>query len=207
MSGPLRDPFGTALAALRARATQGRFGLGQALVIQDLAEELGLSITPVREALACLAGEGLLERRRGKGYVFPDLRAPDILDLYEIQFGFARVALALSAERALSLRRRAIQLEPDCCMDQVIEVLVANADNEALSDAYARLRSRMSFLPRAEAKVPDWTATDGQQSLRALAHGDLAEVESLLHAHHRRRSARANEVAEALRRTWGICAS
>ncbi|MCQ4078953.1 GntR family transcriptional regulator, partial [Klebsiella pneumoniae] len=60
-----RDPYNDALTALAAFAGSGRFGWGEPLVATALAAELELSQTPVREALARLAGEGLIEHRPG----------------------------------------------------------------------------------------------------------------------------------------------
>ena len=60
-----RDPYGAALFALRRMMRQGRFVWGEPLVIKTLSAELRLSATPVREAMACLAGEGLIARFGG----------------------------------------------------------------------------------------------------------------------------------------------
>ena len=47
-----RDPFETALAALRQRAVDGVFEADRPILILDAARTLKLSTTPVREALA-----------------------------------------------------------------------------------------------------------------------------------------------------------
>jgi len=73
-----RDPYGTALGAVRRFADDGRFVPGEPIVVTELAAEVGLSATPVREALACLAGQGLIERRRGRGYFYPALDGSEI---------------------------------------------------------------------------------------------------------------------------------
>src|ERR1017187_7739867 len=46
--------------ALRAELREGAIGAGQAMQEVQLAEQLGVSRTPVREAMARLASEGLL---------------------------------------------------------------------------------------------------------------------------------------------------
>ena len=78
-----RDPFGEALSELRMRLRQGELRPGAPLVVMDLAQSLGLSATPVREALAFLAGEGLIEGRRGaaRGYLAGRLGSAEIADL------------------------------------------------------------------------------------------------------------------------------
>lgn len=57
-----RDPFDRTLEALRQRLSQRAYLQGAALPVNALANELGVSSTPVREALAHLAGEGLVVR-------------------------------------------------------------------------------------------------------------------------------------------------
>ena len=71
----LHDPYHMALSALSGFAGEGRFGAGMPLVVTTLARELGLSPTPVREALARLAGEGVIDHWPGRGYFAPGLAA------------------------------------------------------------------------------------------------------------------------------------
>lgn len=93
-----RDPFGTAVAALRERVRGGALAPGEPLVVTDLARELGLSATPVREALAYLAGRGLIDgrRRRFRGYATWSFAAADIADLYRLHGALVAAALETS---------------------------------------------------------------------------------------------------------------
>lgn len=79
----LNDPYHMALSALSSFAGEGRFGAGMPLVVTTLARDLGLSPTPVREALARLAGEGVIDHWPGRGYFAPGLAAADISELYD----------------------------------------------------------------------------------------------------------------------------
>lgn len=67
------ESFAIALDWLRADLRAGTHPAGARLTAGAIAERLQLSPTPVREALSHLAGEGLLDDRRGQGYAF---RAP-----------------------------------------------------------------------------------------------------------------------------------
>lgn len=58
---------------------------GQKLVDRDLAEQLGVSRTPVREALGRLAMIGLVEARSRRGYYVRQYTADDVSDLYEFR--------------------------------------------------------------------------------------------------------------------------
>lgn len=64
---------------------EGRIPPGFPLVEQQVAEELGLSRTPVRNALRRLAAEGLLENRTGRSCVLPGLSRKDLEDLYRVR--------------------------------------------------------------------------------------------------------------------------
>lgn len=80
-----RDPFQQALEALRLGLTLGRFVAGRPIVIADEARGLGLSTTPVREALCWLGGEGLVERGGAGGFFAPRLEPALIARQYAMR--------------------------------------------------------------------------------------------------------------------------
>src|SRR5947209_1572479 len=94
------EPFAVALGELRARLRRGAFRADERLAATDLAGEFGLSATPVREALSRLAGEGLLEDRRGLGFFVRRLSRADIAALYRLSL--THLLLALDARPALA---------------------------------------------------------------------------------------------------------
>ncbi|WP_374469632.1 GntR family transcriptional regulator [Phenylobacterium sp.] len=93
------EPFHLALAHLRERLQSGGFRPGARITALDMADALGLSTTPVREALSRLAGEGLVEDRRGQGYFVRPLSAADIADLYRLSL--AHLLIAHEPRRAM----------------------------------------------------------------------------------------------------------
>ena len=58
---------------------------GQPLSIDKLARDLGVSPTPVREALARLAGDGLVERTQNKTALVAGISAEDVRQVYEVR--------------------------------------------------------------------------------------------------------------------------
>lgn len=86
------DPFHLALATLRERLRTGVFPPGARLAATLIAEELGLSPTPVREALSRLAGESLVEDRRGQGFFVRALSGEDVADLYRLSLAMLLTA-------------------------------------------------------------------------------------------------------------------
>jgi Bacterial regulatory proteins, gntR family len=82
------EPFHIALATLRDRLQGAVYPPGVRITAVDLADDLRLSTTPIREALSRLAGEGLVEDRRGQGYFIRQLSAADIADLYRMSLAY-----------------------------------------------------------------------------------------------------------------------
>ena len=96
-SEPLID---SVYARLRDMILANVLGSGQKLVDRDLAEQLGVSRTPVREALGRLAMMGLVEARSRRGYYVRQYTAEEVSDLYEFRKILEVNAARLAAENA-----------------------------------------------------------------------------------------------------------
>jgi DNA-binding GntR family transcriptional regulator len=94
---PLTD---SVYARLRDLILSNVFRAGQKLVDRDLAEQLGVSRTPVREALGRLAMMGLVEARSRRGYYVTQYTAEQMTDLYEFRKILEVNAARLAAENA-----------------------------------------------------------------------------------------------------------
>lgn len=193
-----KDPFGAALETLRDHLRDGRLVSGEPLTITDLARDLGLSATPVREALSRLAGERLIEDRRGRGYFAPRLDVSDLVELYGLRRLYLAEALAAddgpaafpTADEAMLALPIANQL------NQILDWIVARAGNRALFDAYRQVGERLAPSMRAEAQV--LPLADELASLHT-ALADRGELASALVRLHEARRLRAPELIRALR--------
>jgi DNA-binding transcriptional ArsR family regulator len=144
------------LDALRDRLRSGRLVSGEPLTITDLAHDLGLSATPVREALSRLAGERLIEDRRGRGYFAPRLDVSDLVELYGLRRLYLVEALAGGGETASispppGSADQALPLQSQ--LTQRLDWIVARAGNRALFDAYRQVGERLAPCVRVEARV------------------------------------------------------
>lgn len=72
--------------------------LGQKLVVRVLAEELGLSPTPVKEALSALALEGLVVAVPHRGYFVLEPSPEDIREIYNLREVLEGLAARLAVE-------------------------------------------------------------------------------------------------------------
>ncbi|WP_206490969.1 GntR family transcriptional regulator [Rhodococcus sp. KRD162] len=77
---------------LRHRVMSGEVSPGDFIRLDETAAELGVSVTPVREALLTLRGEGIVELVPHRGYVVSALTPNDIVDIFWLQ---GRIAVEL----------------------------------------------------------------------------------------------------------------
>lgn len=135
-----RDPFDRTLETLRRRLAQSGPLQGAALPISGLADELGVSPTPVREVLARLAGEELIVRTP-HGYA---ALMHDPVRLAEL-YGLASV-LVVAAVQDREVDPRGFDLS-----DPLSSAL--STPNRALARACARVQAQLAPLARAEAQL------------------------------------------------------
>jgi DNA-binding GntR family transcriptional regulator len=83
---------------IRRRLLAGDFAPGTRLDFQKLAVELGVSTTPVREAISQLASEGLLQLVPRLGAVVPTLSREEVIELYGVREAMECYAAAKAAE-------------------------------------------------------------------------------------------------------------
>ena len=87
-------------ARLRELIISNVLRAGQKLVDRDLAEQLGVSRTPVREALGRLAMMDLVEARSRQGYYVKEYSAKQVSDLYEFRKMLEVHAARLAAQNS-----------------------------------------------------------------------------------------------------------
>jgi len=75
------------------------FESGSILTEEDLCNKLGVSRTPVREAIHRLVGEGLIDVTPGAGMTVSQVRLEDILELFELREGLECLAIRLFIEK------------------------------------------------------------------------------------------------------------
>jgi DNA-binding GntR family transcriptional regulator len=79
---PLREQ---GLDALRQALFTGKFQPGERITEEAVAEMLGVSRTPAREAINALGQQGVLEARPGGGFIFPSPSLAEIEDVFELR--------------------------------------------------------------------------------------------------------------------------
>mgnify|MGYP001592438343 FL=1 len=84
---------------LKTNILSGHFIPGERLAEEHLAEELGVSRTPVREALHKLEQEGLIEPLESRGFRVPQDSPEEIEDLFDIRTVLEGYTLKIICER------------------------------------------------------------------------------------------------------------
>ena len=195
--------------AIRERIADSTLPRGVRLHQEDLAAELGVSRTPVREALRRLAAEGLVEMRTNRGARVADLDPGDIRRPYEARLIVEPGAARLAAKRskgvtqdamraAVAAQRKAIpdvaatfdanrdfhlalvQASGNPFLVQIVEQLWLRAIGAPIYEHQAETPARM----RADAK-------EHEQILLAIEAGDARAAETLTRRH----------VADAMKRS------
>lgn len=101
---------------VRRRIFDGSYRAGSYIRLDQLAAELGISVTPVREALFGLTAEGLLTQQPRRGFVVLPVTRRDIADVAEVQAYIggvlaSRAACQITAEQLAELDRIQGRLE------------------------------------------------------------------------------------------------
>ncbi|WP_255780380.1 GntR family transcriptional regulator [Dactylosporangium sp. AC04546] len=131
-----------AVEQLRERILGGEYAPGERLGEVDLAEKLGVSRTPVREALRRLSAEGLVELTTNKGARVVEYPREDLDHIFEIRArleGLAARAAATTASAADLDRLDAIatELKEHSEAGRLEEVYRLNADYHATLNGLA----------------------------------------------------------------------
>jgi DNA-binding GntR family transcriptional regulator len=113
---------------IRERIISGAYPRGTKLKQSDIAQELGVSITPVREALHMLGAEGFVEGASHKGLIVPPVRLERSLEIFELRVMLERDLTARALQRLDRMTLAALRES---------QALIA-----ALADSGTRLASR-----------------------------------------------------------------
>lgn len=84
---------------VREEILNGKYKNGDKIVEAKLAEELGVSRTPVREALKQLELDGLVESLPNRGVIVKGITDQDIVDIYTIRLAIEAIAARWAVER------------------------------------------------------------------------------------------------------------
>lgn len=184
---------------LRRLVTTGQLAPGTRLVEDRLAERLGVSRNPVREALQTLASEGFVELLPRRGAVVAQITPAQAEDLFDVRTALEPLAARLAARRrdeeGLERLRGVLHRAREATDAQDLDLLASyNTDFHSLvvqlsGNDYLRLlvapmarRVQWVFRTSAATRAPhSWT--EHEELLRAIADGDEEYADAVARAH------------------------
>ncbi|WNV88378.1 GntR family transcriptional regulator [Umezawaea sp. Da 62-37] len=182
-------------AHLRGAIMSGRLRPGRFIRLEEVARELGVSATPVREALVALRGEDLVDLAPRRGYVVNPLTEQDVRDVFWLQSGIAGELAARAAAKATPddlARLRA--LDADLAAADTTAVERREFEFHRAVNLVADARKLSWFLNNATrytpagvySSDPDWrtrTNADHAALLTALAAGNASGARAAMARH------------------------
>ncbi|MBX9641755.1 MAG: GntR family transcriptional regulator [Mycobacteriaceae bacterium] len=184
---------------VRKRIFEGTYAAGQYVRLDQLAMELGISVTPVREALFALRAEGLVAQQPRRGFVVLPLTQRDLADVANVQAHVggelaARAALNITDDQLRDLHHIQAQLEAAYAADDDERTVRLNHEfHRAINIAAdsAKLAQLMSQITRyAPESVfptiehwPDQAVRDHRRVLDALNKHDQERARAAMSEH------------------------
>ena len=178
----------SAYEAIRESVLGGRYAPGDQLVEARLAERLGVSRGPIREALRRLCEEGLLVDVLHRGTFVRELGPADLIDIYNVRIGLECVAVRLVIRSGRSLHQlahlveemRAAALAVDLKRLSLLEfrfheTLCDLSGNALLASVFRSISTQVRMaLALDNASYPDPVAIPAEHEpvLEAIAAGD-----------------------------------
>lgn len=176
-----RDPFQKALVSLRVGASEGRIAPGAPIIIADEARALGLSTTPVREALCWLGGEGLVERGAAGGFFAPRLEATALAQRYR----FRQLCLSETIRRTGGdLPSAYVQQTAVGRLNELWFWKVRSSGDVALLAAFKTVQAHLVRFASVEAELFVDLEVEAEAAIESFSAGDLSGID----AYHRRRT-------------------
>jgi len=201
---PVNTQLTQAIVRIREMILRGELAPGQRVAEAPLAELLGMSRTPVRQALPLLAQEGLLAEHETRGYVVRTFTGADIVDAIDLRGVLEGLAARRVAEEGAS---KSLLRELRACLEDGDAILGKRRVEASDEGLYAEMNERFhelilkgsgSALLAATIERNSRIPFAGPQAL-AFDKRNLDEMYDLLKFAHRQHHA----IVEALERGQG----
>ncbi len=187
--------------ALRERLVSGSFRSEEKLSLQELALQLGVSRSPVHQALTRLVAEGMLIVRPRRGYFVAPLTSKIVEDAYDVRLalellGAERTVGRLSPHQLAVLRTRmeATLVHRDApggswhdANRRFHMFQIDLADNQPMSDAYRRLSVNLLMERVLGGKGGPWMEAMNREHIEiveAFEASNLARAQDAIRRHN-----------------------
>jgi len=215
---PLRE---VVCEALREAIRNGVLQPGERLMEIQLAEELGVSRTPVREAVRKLELEGYVIMMPRRGTYVADLSIRDINEVFEIRTSLESLASGLAAERITEeelerLQRLLVSIGTNIAsgdMEKIVatdtefhELLYQASRNQRLIGIISNLREQLTRFRTTSMSFPGRLAAtleEHREIVEAIAQGDVKAARKTAERHMERSEQTLLASMEAMKKASG----
>ena len=189
---------------LREAILTKQFSPGQRLDTEAIAQQLGVSLTPVRSAIELLAADGLVDVQPRSGTFVTTLSAKDVEDTLDIRCALECLAAEKAvarltkvdidkARRLLKLLAKPIRDEQDShdhenANSQLHELLIEASGNRILAEMYKKLNAHLT-IARLHSRAPGWRdrirqeQSEHEEIVGAMERRDRAALVDALRRH------------------------
>jgi DNA-binding GntR family transcriptional regulator len=201
--GPIARPtlHDAIVARVRDMIIEGELTPGTRLHEGNLGKMLGVSRTPLREALKFLVSEGLLELSPGRGAVVRQFSAKDVHDSLIVLGNLEGLAGRLACEHAMDAEIREVRQLHDRMMDMyekrdrlpyfklnqsIHSAILRLSKNEALVSVHNVLQARLKRIRYIGNEGPEkWAGAvaDHEEMIAALEARDADRLSKILTTH------------------------
>ncbi|MBG0738579.1 GntR family transcriptional regulator [Paeniglutamicibacter antarcticus] len=192
----VRTKSEAAYAALREAILDQRLAPGQRVTLTSLASELGMSLTPVREALRLLATQGLVRQDANRGTWITEYSPARAEEVYQLRlllepYAMQLVAVESTDQDLADIDAALADFDRACAEERYSELPELNAALHRRIYSAARAGVLLGFIDRLWQSIP-------YQSMNVISHHDRSAEDhhQIVAALHRRDGAGA---ARALR--------
>jgi DNA-binding GntR family transcriptional regulator len=175
---PLKDEI---YDALHRQIIAGKYGPGDWLRQDDIATQMGVSMTPVREALDLLVAAGLAERVPYRGVRVREMSAKDVADAYGLRLILEAItareaALHITPEQIANLEKKMDEMKKHVKLNEMPqERQLSREFHSAIAEA-----SGNDLLAKVYAVVanafPDWLLYEALYRKPELLAGSVSQT-------------------------------
>jgi DNA-binding GntR family transcriptional regulator len=202
--------------AIKAAVITRAFPEGQRIYLEPLADALGVSTTPVREALNRLAAEDLVIKAPRKGFIATTLSVPSLKGYYE----FTRLLLSRELEGLdAAARRKLPEFEPIAVVlyklnrrvlsdadtlaaytGEVFLTIASSGENEQVVSSISRANDHLFYIRMLECRHMKNVQDELKRFCELLLAGRCDDLVREIHGYHDKRVEILPTLLEAARR-------
>ena len=198
---PLREAV---CETLRDAIRKGILEPGERLMEVQLAEELGISRTPVREAIRKLEQEGYVIMMPRRGTYVADISTGDIKEIFEIRSALESLATGLAARRIEpdeleTLQNLLVEIEGYIAKNDIEKIVETDikfhgllyqvSRNERLVNIISNLKEQLARFRTLSMSYPgrlQETLEEHSEMVEAIANGDVSAARDAAEHHMER---------------------